>query len=339
MSEIRVGVVGAGDNTRTRHIPNLQAIPGVTIEAVCNRSRASSEKVAQQFGIKKIYSNFRELVADPNINVVMIGTWPYMHSIVTIAALEAGKHVMTEARMALNAAEARKMRDASRAHPELVTQVVPSPFTLKYDATIKKMIADGFLGDLLAVDIRAGGAFIDREAPMSWRQNTDYSGVNMMSLGIWYEAAMRWVGEVTHVSAHGKVFQKMRRDETGTKRAIRIPDHVDVVADLACGAQLHMQISGVAGLAPNETYIFGSEGTLKLSDKLYSARRGEKAFKEVSISPELEGKWRVEEEFVNAIRGKEKIALTTFDDGVRYMEFTEAVAKSILEGGRIAVSA
>jgi predicted dehydrogenase len=277
------------------------------------------------------------MVPDTNIDAIVIGTWPYMHCPVAVAALNAGKHVMTEARMALNAQEARTMRNIARSHPWLVAQVVPSPFTLRYDATIKKLIADGALGDLLAVDLRAGGSFIDREAPMSWRQNIDYSGVNMMSLGIWYEALMRWVGEATHVSAHGKVCQKMRKDETGAKRAIRIPDHVDVVADLASGAQLHMQISAVAGLAPNETFIFGSEATLKLSDKLYIARRGEKAFAEVAIAPELEGKWRVEEEFINAIRGKEKITLTTFDDGVRYMEFTEAVARSIAEGGRIAV--
>lgn len=337
-AEIRIGVVGAGDNTRTRHIPNLKAIAGVKVVGVCNRSKESSQRVADQLGIPRIYDDYREMVPDTAIDAIVIGTWPYMHCPVVVAALNAGKHVMTEARMALNAAEARTMRNVARAHPSLVAQVVPSPFTLKYDATIKKLIADGTLGELLAVDIRAGGAFLDREAPMTWRQNVDYSGVNMMSLGIWYEAAMRWVGDATHVSAHGKIFQKMRKDEAGARRAIRVPEHVDVVADLACGAQLHMQISSVAGLLPNEVFIFGSEATLKLSDQLYIARRGEKAFKEVPIAPELEGKWRVEEEFINAIRGKEAIKLTTFDDGVRYMEFTEAVAKSIAEGGRVALA-
>src|SRR6185369_10264849 len=138
---------------------------------VCNRSKESSEKVAAQFGIPRVYDDYREMVPDTNIDAIVIGTWPYMHCPVAVAALNAGKHVMTEARMALNAKEARTMRNIARSHPWLVAQVVPSPFTLRYDATIKKLIADGALGDLLAVDLRAGGSFIDREAPMSWRQN------------------------------------------------------------------------------------------------------------------------------------------------------------------------
>ena len=90
----------------------------------------------------------------------------------------------------------------------------------------------------------------------------------------------------------------------------------------------------MAGFQIGQLVVYGA---WRLTDKLAIARRGEKAFKDVAIAPELEGKWRVEEEFINAIRGKEKIALTTFDDGVRYMEFTEAVSKSIAEGGRVAV--
>jgi predicted dehydrogenase len=337
MTEVRVAIFGAGDNTRTQHMPNLQKIPGVTLVGVCNRTRESAERVANQFGIKKTYANYRELVADPGVNAVMIGTWPYMHCPVSVAALNAEKHVLCEARMAMNAAEAHAMREAARAHPELVAQIVPSPFTLRVDRTIQKLISSGTIGDPLAVEIRAGGAFVNRDAPLSWRQNTDYSGCNIMSLGIWYEAMLRWVGEAVSVSASGKVFQKMRKDESGTSRAVRIPEHVDVIADLACGAQLHMLISAVAGLAgPAEAFIFGSEGTLRFCEnKLFSGRRGDKELKEVAIPPEDEGRWRVEEEFVNAIRGTEKTTHTTFDDGCKYMEFTEAVTVSMNEGRRV----
>ena len=339
MREIRVAVFGAGENTRVKHIPGLQAIPGVSIVGVCNRSRESSEKAAKQFGIKKTYAHYQELAADPEFDAVMIGTWPYMHCPATIAALNHEKHVLCEARMALNAAEARTMLAAARAHPACVAQLVPSPFTLRVDKTIQKMIAAGAIGDPLAVELRAGGAFLNRDAPMTWRQNLDYSGVNMMSLGIWYEALLRWVGEATHVTASGKTFQKTRKDEQGVPRAIRVPEHLDVVADLACGAQLHIQISAVAGLAgPAEAFIFGSEGTLRYCDnRLYSGRRGDKELREVSIPPADEGRWRVEEEFVNAIRGAERITHTTFEDGVRYMEFTEAVWRSIQTGERIAL--
>jgi predicted dehydrogenase len=65
---------------------------------------------------------------------------------------------------------------------------------------------------------------------------------------------------------------------------------------------------------------------------LYGGRRGDSELVEIPIPPEEEGAWRVEEEFVNAIRGHAPVRLTTFEDGVRYMEFTEAVARSVLTG-------
>lgn len=336
---LRVGVIGAGTNTRTKHIPGLQAIDGIEVVAVCNRSQESGQRVADELGIPQVVTDWREIVADPTIDAVVIGTWPYMHKMLTIASLEAGKHVMCEARMAMDAREARAMREAARKRPELAAQIVPSPFTLRVDRAIQRSIAAGEIGEVLAVEVREGGRFLDRNAPLQWRQDAALSGCNVMSMGIWYEALMRWVGEATHVSAAGKVFARTRADEGGVRRAVRVPEHLDAVADLACGAQLHMQISAVTGLAgPAEAFIFGSEGTLRFcNNKLYAGRRGENELREVAIAPELEGRWRVEEEFVNAIRGVETITHTTFDDGVKYMEFSEAVARSIQGEGRIAL--
>jgi predicted dehydrogenase len=57
-------------------------------------------------------------------------------------------------------------------------------------------------------------------------------------------------------------------------------------------------------------------------------RCGDKQLQNLPVPPDKQGTWRVEEEFVNAIRGKEKVVLTSFEDGVRYMEFTEAVTRS-----------
>ena len=153
-SAIRIGLVGAGANTRLRHIPGFQAMDGVEVVAVANRSAASGQRVADEFGIPRVFDNWRDLVNSPDVDAVCIGTWPYMHCIVTLAALDAGKHVLTEARMAMDAAEARAMLQASRSHPGLVTQVVPSPFTFKVDRTIQDLVAEGYLGDLTAIEVR-----------------------------------------------------------------------------------------------------------------------------------------------------------------------------------------
>ena len=334
MSDIQIGIVGAGANTTARHIPLLQAIGGVEIVGVANRSEASSAAVAKRFGIRKTYGHWEQAVADPDTNAIVIGTWPYLHCPVTLAALAAGKHVLTEARMAMNAEEAKRMLEASLAKPELVSQVVPSPITLFADATIQRLIAEGYLGQLLAVESRIRGDFLDSESPMHWRQNAELSGNNIMAMGIYYEAIVRWVGRATNVMARAKTFTAQRLNESGEPQPVGVPEHLDVVADLKCGAQLHMQQSAVTALLQDDAiYLFGSEGTLRLtSDRLFGGRKGDEQLTEIPITAEERGEWQVEEDFVAAIRGEREVTHTTFADGVHYMEFTDAVARSIHNG-------
>ncbi|HZQ36663.1 MAG TPA: Gfo/Idh/MocA family oxidoreductase, partial [Dehalococcoidia bacterium] len=224
--ELRIGVVGAGDNTRRLHIPRLQAIEGVEVVSVANRSRASGERVAQQLNIPTVYDNWRELVEAPDTNAIVIGTWPYLHCPVTLAALAAGKHVLTEARMAMNAAQAQQMLAASREHPELTCMVVPSPFTFTIDAAIAQRVNEGYLGQIVGLNVHAGGGFAEFGGPLQWRHNRDLSGLNTLFMGIWYESVMRWVGEATREMARTNVVVKERIDqETGQRRPVTIPDH------------------------------------------------------------------------------------------------------------------
>ena len=331
---IRVGIVGAGHSVTLNHIPKLQAIDGVEIVSVCNRSRESSERVARRFDIPKVYDHWLEPVEATDTDAILIGTWPYMHCRVTLQALAADKHVLCQARMAMNAREAHAMLDAAREKPHLVTQVVPT--LTGVDKTAKRLIDKGYLGDVLAIRVRENGGFIERTAPLQWRQDFDLSGFNVMALGIRYEVVMRWVGEATRVMAMGKTFVRMRQDSPGGRmRAVRMPDHLDVIADMACGAQAHLTFSQVTGLAlENGISVYGSEGTLRLSGgRLYGGRRGETALHEITV-PE-EGGTRVEQQFIEAIRGEGTVTQTTFEDGVKYMEFTEAVARSAAEGRAI----
>src|SRR5690606_1182806 len=110
-------------------------------------------------------------------------------------------HVLCEARMARDVAEARAMVRASHARPDLICQIVPSPFTLRQDAVISQALSDGLIGDLVQVEVSARSGQADPAAPITWRQSRELSGVNIMAMGIWYEALMRWVGEATRVSA------------------------------------------------------------------------------------------------------------------------------------------
>lgn len=327
---IRIGVVGAGANTRLHHIPKLQALPDVKISAVCNRRRDSAAAVAAEFNIPKVYDHWLQVVQDPDVDAVVIGTWPYLHAPVTIAALHAGKHVMTEARMARDAREAHAMLEASRQRPDLVTQVVPAPFSFGVDRTIRRLIAEGWLGELLFIEHTVASSFPDFSAPLHWRRDRELSGLNIAMLGIVYEMIMRWVGEAVQVAAMTRTFVNRAPDAEGDMQTVMVPDHVDVLAQMACGAQLHLQQSAATPLKEGVgTWLYGSEGVLRFHDgELTGARRGQSGLVPEPVPEAEKGEWRVEEEFIGAIRGREKIRYTTFEDGVKYMEFVEAVSRS-----------
>ena len=337
--DIRVGFIGAGANTTLRHLPGLQAIDGVTTVSVANRTRESGQRIADEWGIQSVYDSWEELVQATDTNAICIGTWPYMHETLVLAALENDKHVLCEARMAMNSVEAREMLAASRAKPKLITQIVPGPLLLKVENTIKNLIADCYLGDILSIEFAVGGDFPDPHTPLHWRENRDLSGNNMMRLGILYEEIMRYVGPAKSVKAVTKTHVKSRSYDDKSKHYITVPDYVQIISEMESGPVMHVRMSSMLGLAGSDTlYMFGTDGTIKVdmdSMKLFGGRKGQSELTEIKIEPELEGHWRVEEEFINAIRGNETVTHTNFEDGVKYMEFTDAVHISASTGDTV----
>jgi predicted dehydrogenase len=294
---------------------------------------------AAEFGIPKTYDHWPDLVADPQIDAVLIGAWPYLHCPITLAALEAGKHVLTEARMAMNAEEARRMLAASQAHPELVCQVVPSPFGLRVDRGARQLIRSGYLGELREVVVLGtSDALADPQTPLSWRQVAALSGLNMLTLGILHETLIRFVPDPVRVLAQAHAFTPQRVDPaTGMPVRVGTPDSVQVLTVLENGARGIYQFSGVTRFAAgSQIQLYGSEGTLKLEfapqERLWGARRGESELREIPVPPEQQYGWHVEEEFIASIREQRPVEFTDFATGLRYMEFTEAVARSATRG-------
>ena len=126
-----------------------------------------------------------------------------------------------------------------------------------------------------------------------------------------------------------------RLDGSGRLRNATIPDHVEVLYELANGAPAHMKFSETTGLsAGNQIWIFGSEGTIHVDNeqRIFTGRRGDQALTELANPREQQAFHRVEEEFINAIRGRERVAMNTFEIGVRYMEWTEAIYRSASSG-------
>jgi len=345
MDTIRVGMIGFGANTKLRHAPGLLACSNVTLAAVCNRSIESAQAVAGEYGISKVCDSWQQVVEDPEIDAICIGTWPYMHCPITLAALENGKHVLTEARMAMDDEEARQMYAASQRHPELVTQIVPSPLGMRAHQVVKQYLAEGRIGDLREVIVLGtNDAYANSNTPLHWRQSGPYSGINMLALGIIHEPLVRWIDDPIRVLASTQTFTPTRlNQETGELESVGTPDSVQVITELPCGARGIYHMSGVIHHGPSpQIHLYGSKGSLKYimapDNRLYFGASGDPQLTEVKVSDELAGDWRVEEEFINAIRGAEPIEFNDFAKGVRYMEFTKAVERSALTGQAVDIN-
>lgn len=332
---LRVGLVGAGDNTRRRHIPGLRAVAGVEIVGVANRTAESTGRVASEFAIPTQYPNWQALLADDRIDAVVIGTWPNLHSEVTCAALAAGKHVLCEARMARNFSEARTMVTASLSHPGRVAMLVPSPFGLECDLEVERLLFHNFIGDLReVVVIGADDQFHDYSKFLHWRQDASISGLNVLSMGIMHETLSRWIPQPTRVYAQTQTFEPTRPNPNGPGNLpVTVPDSVQILTHYATGARGIYHFSGTTLLGPGkQIHLYGSLGTIKIlfgdRDQVFVGRKVDKQLKEVTIPPEKLGGWRVEAEFIAAIRGEAPVRRTTFAAGLEYMEFTEAVARS-----------
>lgn len=334
---IRIGIIGAGANTRRRHIPGLRRLGGVEIVRVANRTPESSARAARELEIPHAARDWRAVVDAPDVDAVLVGTWPNLHCEAVCAALAAGKHVLCEARMARTLDEAGRMFAAAQAHPDLVAQIVPSPFGLECGPALEQLIKEGFLGQLREmIVIGADDQFWDYSEPLHWRQEAEKSGRNALSLGILHETALRWSPPPTQVFAQTQLFEPTRPlPEECRVAEVTVPDSIQVLTKLAGGGRGIYHQSGSILFGPGkQIHLYGSRGTIKVeflpdgSERVWTGHAGDDELKCVDIPDDLLGRWRVEEEFINAVRGAEQIELNDFATALRVMEFVEAVALS-----------
>lgn len=229
------------------------------------------------------------------------------------------------------------MFEASRRHPELVCQVVPSPFGLTVTDFVRELLAGGYLGQLREVQVvHRTAALADATAVMPWRQDAALSGVNMLTLGIVHETLLRWLPQPERVIAQATAFIPERIDPaSGARRPVGTPDSVQVLCQWPGGACGTYQFSGVTPVGQQgHIALFGSGGALSydlVGDRLMGAKVGE-ALAEIEVPAGRRGGWRVEADFIDSIRSGAPVRFTDFATGVAYMEFTEAVARSARSG-------
>ena len=170
---VKVGIIGCGGIANGKHMPSLQVIPNVQMVAFCDLIEERAQKAAAKYGTPdaKVYTDYKELLKDPEIEVVHVLTPNREHAQISIDALHADKHVMCEKPMAKTAADARRMVEAAKETGKKLTigyqhrQKVPSIYAKQY-------IESGALGEIYYANCLATrrrgtpnwGVFLDEEA-------------------------------------------------------------------------------------------------------------------------------------------------------------------------------
>ena len=337
---VRIGFIGAGGIARQRHLPGLQKVEGVQFVAVANRRRETAEQIAKEYNFEAVLDDWRQLIERDDIDAVFIAAPPYLHADATIAALDAGKHVFTQARMAVNYAEAKRMYERSL-QTDLITMISPPPHAMPGDYFIKKLLADGFIGRPYDFQVRMQlNSYVDPNAPLHWRQDSDISGLNTLQLGMYSEVLHRWFGWQKRVQAIAKVhIPQRRRGQSGEMVEVKIADSLAIASEFENGAIASWHCSGVTRFGgPNMLELYGSDGSIRYNidtDEILGARAGDDGLRRLEIPADLRREWLAEEEFITAIRAGNRQVSPDFTEGIKYMEFTEAVYRSSNEGRAI----
>ena len=307
---VRVGIVGAGDICRDRHFPGLASIDGVNVVAVCNRSKASGQAVADKWNIPDVMDDWQALVGRDDLDAIFIGTWPYMHETMSVATLEAGKHVFCQARM-------------------------------PYEAFIHEVIRDGGLGELTCLRLTSvNGGNLNTNA-VHWREQREFSGNQVMGMGIYAETLNAWVGPYETLSASTSTPIATKTDQEGNTVDIQVPQCVSITGQLQNGAMALEQHFGLCTdktTAGDELIIWGTQGTLRYdfyAPSIEMAKPGE-PLKKVDVPARYHRDWLVEQDFIDAVRAAKAdrswSVSPDFDEGLLYMQKVEAVHASAASG-------
>ena len=334
---LRIGLLGAGAIVKERHLPGILLQENVLTSAVANRSLESSESFCRQFiPTARATGDWRELVNSPDLDIIWIGTHPNLHCEMTLAALDAGKHVFCQARMACNLDEAERMLRASSARSDLVTMLCPPPHGLRYDSFIRHLLKEKIAGEIHAIRVVSrNGAFLDPYAPAHWRQMKEENGLNVLTLGIHVEVLQRWFGRVCTVQASAQTQTRWR----GSYEVL-LPDALSLDLEFDSGIHAALDLSGISSKVADFIEITGSEGTLRYDyqhETISFARKGKEP-EQLSVPPSDDRPWQVESDFINAVRRPDAPRPhPSFENGVAYMRVVQAVHQSLELNSKVTI--
>src|SRR5436190_2081917 len=344
-SRVGIAFIGAGGICEQKHLPNLAKFPDVELVSVCNRSPESGRRVAEKWGFRRTGADWRQVVAEADVDAVFIGTWPYMHREIATAALAAGKHVFCQARMCMDWPEAAQMVAAAAAHPQLVNMVCPSPHRVRWERAVKQLLASGKIGELRSVVVASTSAANNDLNQVTWRERVDLSGLNVLQVGIFAETLNTWCGEYDSLAATSRICIPKKRDAQGRAVEIKVPQVVSIVGTLAGGVHAAEYHSGLAsGYERSQIVLFGATATCTLDFLAQQLRLHKDAAEPAAgeLIDDVGDEWRVERQFIDAVlavrRGVAWQVSPDFAEASRYMRKMQAIHDAAAQSRTVPLS-
>lgn len=353
--KLRVGVIGGGYGRN--HILAYR-VSGVEVAAFCQRTEP--EKVAREFAIPNVFTDYRELLAFPGLDGVSIATPPHLHRAIAEEAFARGLGVLSEKPLALDAAQAQSMLAAA----EKARRAHMTAFNFRFIPAVRRMkelLDEGYVGSRI---FHVDGSWLTEgrmaaETPLGWRHRKETAG-----FGVLGDTAVHLIdlvrmlaGDFKKVVGQASIFHKERRlRDGGGTGAVDVEDSCMFLAELAGGIQASLHASGVArGSLYQSIRIFGSEGALRMEldrdgpewaiGRLAGVRGANSRFERLAIPERLtEGLDRSDpnrvagefifshltRRFARALRSGEE-ATPSFREGLAAQRVVDAVLRSAAE--------
>lgn len=342
-----VGIIGCGDISG-QYIRTLQAVDSVEIVACAARNVQNARAHVEQFGITNVCT-VEELLADPRVEIVLNLTPPAAHEQITVAALDAGKHVYTEKPLALNTGQGENILKTARTHNRLVG-CAPDTVLGAGIETCRTIIEKGEIGRLVGAT-----AFMLCHGHEHWHPNPGFyyspGGGPLFDMGPYYLTALvRLAGPVAAVSGSaGKAFETRKitsSPRSGEEITVSVPTHYSLTLDFASGAVGTMIMSfdvWSTTLPPIELY--GTEGTLLVPDpntfngpvRLRRGREGDWEERDLTYPAQANGRGLGLLDMVAAANEKRSPRVSG-ELGYHILEIMEAAHVAAAEGRRVKIA-
>lgn len=271
MESLKVGIIGCGAISGA-YLSMARHFPGIEIVAAADLNPAAAQARAREFHIPRVAS-VEQLLADASVDLVLNLTIPTAHAPVSLAAIDAGKHVFSEKPLGISREEGRRILDAARQRGVRIG-CAPDTFLGAGLQTARELIDHGSIGRPVAFT-----AFMMNHGHESWHPNPEFyyqpGGGPMFDMGPYYlTALLNLLGPIRRLSGMAAIAVPDRtitsRPLAGRKIDVRVPDHVAGTIEFENGA-IGSLVQTFAVWHPDydqkhPIVIYGTEGTLKVPD-------------------------------------------------------------------------